>query len=135
MNDDTPPTPQERITFDETEAALPDAELYSRLAPFVQIGKATGRAVPTSQFSRLSIRQQVILAVLTRVAKDRLGVLSDDETRRCAPAAIARFANTPIGDVYPVIRQLEREEYLHREDGRYTVLPETVADAVELLPR
>lgn len=125
---------EDQITFDEEEEAIQTEDLFPLLAEFIRIGKDTGRVVKTGKFRNLDLRQKVLVAFLTQIAREKLGVLDREETRKLAPSDVARLVNKETAEIYPTIRNLERKGLISRENRQYTIPPEAFDQVRKMLP-
>lgn len=125
---------EDEITFDEEEEAIQKEELFPLLAEFIRIGKDTGRVVKREEFDDLNLRQKVLVAFLTQIAREKLDVLDGGETRKLAPSDAAKLISKETAEIYPIIRDLERRELIKRENRQYSIPPEAFDQVREILP-
>lgn len=94
------------------------SKVVDLIADHIRIGADTGRFILTPQFETLSPEHQIVVVLLGQKAREQVDEAGSDQL---PPEGISQIMAEPIGQVYPVLRQLEQDGIVENRNGQYRV--------------
>lgn len=112
------------------EEQLNEELLFGILSDYIRIGSESGSLVPQSAFEELTAKQQTTVVLLAQKARYEL---NRAETEWLTPTEISEESGIKSGTVFPAVRDLEDDDIIVSEDGKYQIPPYNFTRAEEFI--